>query len=75
MSTAGSSASELAAMRLLIVDDAAAVRRLVSNRLERQGVRVTSAPTTGAALIELRHTPFDVVILDLELADGSGSPR
>ena len=59
-------------MRLLIVDDDAAVRRLVSNRLEKQGVSVTSAATTGAALVELRHTTFDVAILDLELPDGSG---
>jgi PAS domain S-box-containing protein len=59
-------------MRLLIVDDNAAVRHLVSNRLQKQGVSVTSAATTGAALVELRHTAFDVAILDLELPDGSG---
>jgi PAS domain S-box-containing protein len=59
-------------MRLLIVDDDAAVRRLVASRLEKHGVSVTSAATTGAALDELRHTAFDVAILDLELPDGSG---
>jgi PAS domain S-box-containing protein len=59
-------------MRLLIVDDDAAVRRLVSNRLERQGVSVTSAATSATALEEIRHTVFDVAMLDLELPDGSG---
>ncbi|MEA3056906.1 MAG: diguanylate cyclase [Actinomycetota bacterium] len=59
-------------MRLLIADDDAAVRRLVSNRLERQGVSVTVAETGATALAELRHTAFDVAILDLELPDGSG---
>ena len=59
-------------MRLLIVDDDAAVLRLVSSRLEMQGVSVTSAATGAAALAELRHGSFDVAILDLTLPDGSG---
>jgi PAS domain S-box-containing protein len=59
-------------MRLLIVDDDLAVRRLVCNRLEKQGVSVTSAATSAAALAELRRSAFDVAILDLTLPDGSG---
>jgi DNA-binding response OmpR family regulator len=34
-----------AVMRLLIVDDDAAVRRLVTTRLSKEGINVTSAAT------------------------------
>lgn len=59
-------------MRLLIVEADIAVRRLVTTRLDRQGVTVTAVATAGAALTELRHGAFDVAILDLRLPDGSG---
>ncbi|MFZ0666161.1 MAG: response regulator, partial [Acidimicrobiales bacterium] len=59
-------------MRLLIVDDDAADRRLVAHSLSRQGINVVSAATGEAALAELRHVSFDVAILDLSLPDGSG---
>jgi PAS domain S-box-containing protein len=59
-------------VRLLIIDDDVAVRRLVSNRLATQGVSVTCASTIAAALAELAHASFDVAILDLALPDGSG---
>jgi len=59
-------------MQLLMVEDDVAVRRLVTNRLERQGVTVTAAATAGAALRELRESTFDVAIFDLTLPDGSG---
>src|SRR5437016_6267568 len=65
-------AGEGPAMRLLIVDDDLAVRRLVSSRLEQQGVSVRSAATKAAAFAELQHNVFDVAILDLKLPDGSG---
>jgi PAS domain S-box-containing protein len=60
-------------VRVLIVDDDASVRRLVANRLATQGMSVTPAATGAAALAELQHSTFDVVILDLTLSDGSGS--
>jgi PAS domain S-box-containing protein len=59
-------------MRLLIVEDDVAVRRLVSDRLAMQGIAVTAAATVAAALTELHHSTFDVAILDLNLPDGSG---
>jgi PAS domain S-box-containing protein len=66
------SAHPAGAMRLLVVDDDAFVRQLVTSRLEMQGVSVTAAATVVAALTELNHTTFDVAILDLSLPDGSG---
>jgi len=59
-------------MLLLIVDADAQVRRLVANRLSKQGVSVTCAATSAAALAELEHVVFDVAILDLTMRDGSG---
>jgi PAS domain S-box-containing protein len=59
-------------VRLLIVEDDLALRRLVSNRLAKQGVSVTSVGQSVDARAVLAHTTFDVAILDLELSDGSG---
>lgn len=59
-------------MRLLIVEDDLAVRRVVINHLEEQGVSVTAAASGAAGLIELHHAAFDIAILDLLLPDGSG---
>jgi two-component system phosphate regulon response regulator PhoB len=59
-------------VRLLLVEDDLAERRLVTNRLEQEGVTVTVATTVAAAMTELHHGAFDVAILDLTLPDGSG---
>jgi len=59
-------------MRVLIVEDDLGVRRLVTIHLEEQGLGVTAASTAAAAMTELHHAAFDVVILDLTLPDGSG---
>ncbi len=59
-------------MRLLLVEDDLAVRRLVTGRIETEGVEVTAATTVAAATAALHHGSFDVAILDLTLPDGSG---
>ena len=59
-------------MRLLLVEDDAAVRQLVTNRLEMEGVMVTVATTVAEAITEIHHRVFDAAILDLTLPDGSG---
>ncbi|MEA2703439.1 MAG: two-component system, OmpR family, phosphate regulon response regulator OmpR [Actinomycetota bacterium] len=59
-------------MRLLLVEDDPAVRRLVADHLEQEGVDVSVATTVAAAIRELHHSEFDVAILDLTLPDGSG---
>jgi DNA-binding response OmpR family regulator len=57
-------------MRLLIVEDDLAERKLVINQLEEQGVKVTAVRTAAAAISKLHHTAFEVAILDLKRCDG-----
>lgn len=59
-------------MRLLLLEDDVAVRRLVTNHLEQRGFAVTVATTVAEALQHVAHDAFDVAILDLSLPDGSG---
>ena len=59
-------------MRLLILEDDLAIRRLLVDHLEAHGIRVTATGTVAAALSALHHTAFDVAILDLAVPDGSG---
>ncbi|MEA2828839.1 MAG: two-component system, OmpR family, phosphate regulon response regulator OmpR [Actinomycetota bacterium] len=59
-------------MKLLLLEDDVAVRRLVTNHLEQQGFTVTVATTVAEAMRKLNHDTFDVAILDLTLPDGSG---
>ncbi len=59
-------------MRLLLLEDDVAVRRLVTNRLEVEGVSVILATTVAEAMTQVQHEVFDAAILDLTLPDGSG---
>ena len=59
-------------MKLLLLEDDAAVRRLVTNRLEVEGVTVTLVTTVAEAVSRVQHEVFDAAILDLTLPDGSG---
>jgi DNA-binding response OmpR family regulator len=59
-------------VKLLLMEDDVAVRRLVTNRLELEGVTVTLATTVAEAMTEIHHEAFDAAILDLTLPDGSG---
>jgi two-component system, OmpR family, response regulator len=59
------------AMRLLVVDDEAEMRELLSRNLGRtHGVK--TAATCGEAEALLESARFDVVVLDVMLPDGSG---
>ena len=58
--------------RLLLVEDDAAICRLVVNVFEEHPVDVTTAMTAAAALTALHDAVFEVAILDLGLPDGSG---
>ncbi len=61
------------AVRILVCDDEAALREMLSVLLRRSGYDVSVADTKGAALEALaQHPPYAAVITDLALPDGSG---
>ncbi|MBP2326498.1 two-component system OmpR family response regulator [Kibdelosporangium banguiense] len=59
-------------MRLLVVDDEATVRELLSAALRFAGFRVTSAETGCEAVAAAKQQPPDLVLLDVMLPDMDG---
>src|SRR5262245_8013314 len=57
---------------VLVVDDDADLRELMTLRLEHVGHKVTCEATCAAALAQLERTRFDAMVLDLRLPDGDG---
>jgi two-component system KDP operon response regulator KdpE len=57
---------------ILIVDDEAAIRRLVRGAAERAGYGVSEARTAAEALIEAHREGCELVLLDLGLPDRDG---
>jgi DNA-binding response OmpR family regulator len=53
--------------RVLIVEDERDIRDLVLFHLQREGYQVSSASSGEEALRQVRHTPPDLVLLDLML--------
>ena len=60
------------ASRILVVDDNASNRDLLSRRLQREGYRVTSVEGGAAALAMIAAEGFDLVLLDLMMPGMSG---
>ena len=60
------------AERLLLVDDDAALARLLTEYLKPVGYEVTVAGTAGEGLRRLAAQPFDAVLLDVMLPDQDG---
>lgn len=60
-------------MLVLVADDDADVRFLVSALLERSGCEVTTVDSGHAALDLLSSTRFDVLVLDERMPPGSGT--
>lgn len=58
--------------RLLIVEDDAALRANLEALLRRDGLEIITAGTVEAAREALQATPFDCVVTDLSLDDGTG---
>ena len=60
--------------RVLVVDDEQGLRDMLSILLRREGYDVTLAPsfTTGCEAAEGAPTPFDLILTDLMMPDGSG---
>jgi two-component system KDP operon response regulator KdpE len=63
---------QLSAAKVLIVDDDARFRRAMRKVLASEGYEVTEAPTAQRALETLRHSPRDLVLLDIIMPGMSG---
>ena len=61
------------ARRALVVEDEAPIRQLIVRLLQRKGYAVVEAPSRAAAHDALCGGPFDVVLCDVHLADGTGA--
>ncbi len=59
-------------LRLLVVEDHEATRTVLTRLLTRAGHAVTTAGTMQEALVSYAATPYDAVVSDLGLPDGSG---
>lgn len=59
-------------MRILVVEDDAVLRDVMMRSLDEAGHRVDVAATAADARYLWRVQPFDAVLLDLNLPDGSG---
>jgi DNA-binding response OmpR family regulator len=60
-------------MRVLIVDDYPGLIELYDLALRARGIEVVGAATAGEAMTLAATEPFDAVVLDVELPDGSGA--
>jgi two-component system chemotaxis response regulator CheY len=65
-------AAERRALQLLVVDDDATQRHLITVAARQAGHEVTVAPSVADAIEKLRAARFDCVTLDLVLEDGDG---
>jgi DNA-binding NtrC family response regulator len=63
---------ELYTPKILVVDDDQEMRRLLEDVLIREEFRVTQAANGSEALVEIRGTPYDVIVLDKIMTDMSG---
>ena len=59
-------------IHVLVVEDHPLNRELAEAILEREGYAVLSAPDGATALAHAAATPFDVILMDVELPDMSG---
>jgi two-component system, NtrC family, nitrogen regulation response regulator NtrX len=57
---------------VLVVDDESEIRESLSEILREEGYTVTSSATASEAMILLRDTPYDVLLLDIWLPDRDG---
>jgi signal transduction histidine kinase/ligand-binding sensor domain-containing protein/CheY-like chemotaxis protein/HPt (histidine-containing phosphotransfer) domain-containing protein len=65
-------AARLDGMRVLIADDNAAARVLMSNALRAWGARTTQVSSLTGALAELRGANYEAVLIEDPLPDGAG---
>jgi DNA-binding response OmpR family regulator len=60
------------ASRILLVEDDAVLRDLVRRNFQARGYEVRLAADACSALAHLQASPFDLVVLDINLPDQSG---
>jgi DNA-binding response OmpR family regulator len=60
-------------MRVLIVDDYPGLVELYDLALGARGIQVVGAATVGEAMTLAAAQPFDAVVVDVQLPDGSGA--
>ncbi|MGB6193836.1 MAG: HD domain-containing phosphohydrolase, partial [Terracidiphilus sp.] len=58
--------------RVLVVDDEAPVRSMISVTLERQGYEIRQANSGSQAMELMEQGPFDLVLTDIVMQDGNG---
>ena len=58
--------------RILLVEDDESLRDLLRRNLEARHHQVSIAIDAQTALVHLRHTVFDLIILDINLPDQTG---
>lgn len=68
----GAEKSQLATGRILVVDDDAMNREMLSRRLQRMGYKIREASNGNHALDELKQRPFDLVLLDIIMPELDG---
>lgn len=59
-------------MRLLLVEDSARLRELLTERIHEAGWRLDGVRSLGDATAALQCVAYDLVLVDLGLPDGSG---
>src|SRR5688572_10497010 len=58
--------------RILVVDDEAQIREMLSMYFVRHGYEASTAGDSAETLRIIKETPVDVVVLDISLADEDG---
>ena len=62
----------LGRIRLLLVDDETGFANVLSKRISRRNIEVTTACSGSEAIQALRGREFDVAVLDLKMEDMNG---
>jgi DNA-binding NtrC family response regulator len=65
----------MGAKRILIVEDMPDWRDQLQATLRRDGYDITTVPSDGEALAELRRNPYELVLVDLRLSPADESNR
>ena len=58
--------------RVLVVDDSAGVRQIISATLRGRGFDVTVAPGASEAMQEMRSNPYDALVVDYSMPRSNG---